>query len=178
MYRTVHIHVTKEQLELLSQLNSRDPIYIDGLLSEVLAQTSFGTMQLVKEYSVDLAAELWKNIPNVPEIDFRSRSIYVNVLLLVFMYFVCRRFNISYMVALAFSGVYCLYEYLDYECHKVNINHCFINLCSYGSLHNFTQKKLTFVPNSESNWIGPLIIFMAKKRILVQHIQRTIGLRG
>lgn len=101
---------------------SRDPRYVDGLVSEVLAQTSFGTVQLVKEYSVDLAAELWKRMPNVPDVDVRavvrSRSIFINVLLLVVIYFTCRRYNISYLVTLLFAGVYCLYEYLDYECHR------------------------------------------------------------
>lgn len=113
--------MTKEQLELLS--DSRDSRYIDGLISDVLAQTSFGTMQLVKEYSVDLAVELWKHVPDLSNVDFRnvvrSRSVFINVLLLVALYFTCRRYNISYMVTLAFAGVYCLYEFLDYECHKV-----------------------------------------------------------
>lgn len=121
MYRTVHIHVTEEQLALLRE--SRDPIHIDGLISHVLAQTNFGTMQLVKEYSLDLSAQLWKHMPTMLDIDFqhvvRSRSIIINFLLLVAIYFLCRRYNISYLVALAFAGAYCLYQYLDYECHKV-----------------------------------------------------------
>lgn len=119
MYRTVHIHATKSQFEMLRDL--RDPRHIDGLLSEILAQTSFGTIQLVKEYTLDLSAALWKNIPDIPDVRMlvRSRSILINFLLLVAMYFMCRRFKISYLVAMAFAGAYCLYEYLDYECHKV-----------------------------------------------------------
>lgn len=146
LYRTVHIHVSKEQLEVLRE--SRDPRHVDGLLSEVLAQTSFGTVQLVKEYSIDLAAELWRRMPNMDvRAVVRSRSICINVLLLVAIYFTCRRYNISYMVTLLFAAIYCLYEYLDYECHRrieldMQIDLIYgaeVNPCSASAKHNWYE---------------------------------------
>ncbi|XP_031636671.1 uncharacterized protein LOC116349398 [Contarinia nasturtii] len=129
MYRNVHIHITKEQLEKLRR--SSDPIYIDGLVSEVLAQTEFGTVQLVKEYTVDLATTVWDNIPKLPsfssvpsisEINFntlpRSRPILINFVIFVMSFFACRRFQIPYLYFILFAIVYCLYEYLDSECHR------------------------------------------------------------
>lgn len=126
MYRTVHIHITKEQLEKLKKMT--DPIHIDGLVSEVLAQTEFGTIQLVKEYTVDVASNIWNHLPEWPpisEINFNalpsSRPILINFTLMVITYFLCRRYRINYLLILFFVLVYCLYEYLDNECHRVSI---------------------------------------------------------
>lgn len=176
MYRTVHIHVTEEQLALLRE--SRDPIHIDGLISHVLAQTNFGTMQLVKEYSLDLSAQLWKHMPTILDIDFqhvvRSRSIIINFLLLVAIYFLCRRYNISYLVALAFAGAYCLYQYLDYECHKVK-RKSFI----WKGVEQFERRNnFSFVFISESNWIWRSILFMVPNGIHVRKHLRTTGSIG
>lgn len=117
----MHIHATEEQLKML--LESKNPVQIDGILSEVLSQTHFGTVQLVKEYTVDITAEIWKNIPPLPTISFQtlpqSKSVLINSSILLVLYLLCRRYNISYFVVLAFAAFYFLYEYLDYECHKV-----------------------------------------------------------
>lgn len=146
LYRTVHIHITKEQLEKLKKSN--DPIYIDGLVSEILAQTEFGTVQLVKEYSVDIAAAIWENIPILPslkeipslsEINFnalpRSRPILINFVALVLSYVLCRRYGINYLIFLLFVFIYCLYEYLDYECHRVSVYLYFSKLSIFLSFH-------------------------------------------
>lgn len=108
--------------------NSEDPLYIDGLVSEILAQTEFGTVQLVKEYTVDVASAIWEHIPPLPsisEINFnalpRSRSIFINIGVMVLTYLVCRRYGINYLVFIFFAFVYCLYEYLDNECHRVSL---------------------------------------------------------
>ncbi|XP_055304634.1 uncharacterized protein LOC129569618 [Sitodiplosis mosellana] len=129
LYRTVHIHITKEQLEKLKKSNN--PIDIDGLVSEVLAQTEFGTVQLVKEYTVDVASTIWEHMPSLPslqdipsfsEINFnalpRSRPILINFVVMILSYIFCRRYGINYLIFLLFVLIYCLYEYLDYECHR------------------------------------------------------------
>lgn len=129
LYRTVHIHVTKEQLEKLK--SSTDPVYIDGLVSEILSQSDFGTVHLVKEYTIDIATTIWNRLPTIPpipslsDINFnelpRSRSIFINFIIVVLTYFICRRYGINFLVAVLFMLVYCLYEYLDAECHKVRV---------------------------------------------------------
>lgn len=120
--------MTKEQLDKLK--TSSDPIFIDGLVSEILSQTQFGTIQLVKEYTVDVASTIWNHIPSLPsipsvsEINFndlpRTRPILINVIILVLTYFLCRRYQINFLIAIFFGLVYCLYEYLDAECHRVS----------------------------------------------------------
>lgn len=127
LYRTVHIHITQAQLDELRKSN--DPIIIDGLISKILAQTEFGTIQLVKEYTVDMATTIWSHLPSfkIPtdsEFIFntlpRSRPIFINFAVIVLTYFLCRRFHINYFVVVFFGLAYCLYEYLDAECHKVS----------------------------------------------------------
>lgn len=144
LYRTVHIHITKEQLDELKK--SKDPIFIDGLISKILAQTEFGTVQLVKEYTVDLAQTIWSHVPSLWSIpndsDFifnslpRSRPILINFAVVILTYLLCRRFHINYFVVVFFGFAYCLYEYLDAECHNVSqfwfvylspINRCHLN---------------------------------------------------
>lgn len=103
-------------------------------MSEILAQTEFGTVQLVKEYTMDVATTIWNHIPSLPsleeipslsEINFnalpRSRPIIINFMILVLSYILCRRYGVNYLIFLFFVFVYCLYEYLDYECHRVSI---------------------------------------------------------
>lgn len=123
-HRTIHIHITKEQLKQFQKTNN--PAYIDGLLSEVLSQNEFGTVQLVKEYTVDVAAVIWEKMPALPsisEMNFsllpRSRPIFINFSLMIVMYFVCRRFGINYLIVVFFILTFCLYEYLDNECQRV-----------------------------------------------------------
>lgn len=119
-------------MELLRK--SKDPIYIDGLISEILSQTQFGTVQLVKEYTVDVATAIWRHLPSLPslptmtsfsDINFnalpRSRPIFINFVILVFTYFLCRRFRVNYFIVVFFAVFYFLYEYLDNECHRVCI---------------------------------------------------------
>lgn len=111
---------------------SNDPVYIDGLVSEILAQTEFGTVQLVKEYTVDVATTIWEHMPSVQdipsslsEINFnalpRSRSILINFSIMIISFVLCRRYGINYLIFLLFVFMYCLYEYLDYECHRVSV---------------------------------------------------------
>lgn len=125
LYRTVHIHVTKDQLDELKK--SKDPVFIDGLVSKILAQTEFGTVQLVKEYTVDLAQTIWSHMPSLSsDGDFifnslpRSRPILINFAVVILSYLVCRRFHINYLVVAFFGLTYFLYEYLDAECHNVS----------------------------------------------------------
>lgn len=131
MYRNVHIHITKEQFEKLQKSN--DPAYIDGVVSEVLAQTEFGTVQLVKEYTTDVITSIWSHMPKLPsfssmpaidDINFntlpRSRSIFINFIVVVLSFFACRHFKIPYLVFVFFATVYFLYEYLDSECQRVS----------------------------------------------------------
>lgn len=109
---------------------SKDPTYIDGLLSEVLAQTEFGTMQLVKEYTMDITTTIWNHVPKLWSIptdsEFifnslpRSRPIFINFAIIVLTYLLCRRFHINYAAVVFFGLAYCLYEYLDTECHNVS----------------------------------------------------------
>lgn len=112
---------------------STDPIFIDGLVSEILAQTEFGTVQLVKEYTIDVATKVWNHMPSLPsmpsfsdmsDINFnalpRSRPILINFIVLVLTYCLCRRYGINFLVVLFFGLLYGLYEYLDTECHKVS----------------------------------------------------------
>lgn len=111
---------------------SSDPVYIDGLMSEVLAQTEFGTVQLVKEYTIDVATTIWEHMPSLQdmpsslsEINFnalpRSRPILINFLVMIISFVLCRRYGINYLIFLLFVLMYCLYEYLDYECHRVSV---------------------------------------------------------
>lgn len=127
LYRTVHIHITEEQMNALKQ--TQDPIIIDGLLSQIFAQTEFGTVQLVKEFSMDIAKAIWNGVskwsnPIDSDIIFsslpRSRSILINFSIIICTYFLCRRYGINYLVVVFFGLVYCLYAYLDAECHNVS----------------------------------------------------------
>lgn len=132
LYRTVHIHITKEQMDELQK--SDDPMIIDGLLSKILAQTEFGTIQLVKEYVVDITANIWNHMPplewpftshsdHIFDILPRSRPIFINFAVVILTYLLCRRFRINYLVVAFFGLAYYLYEYLDDECHKrIEIN--------------------------------------------------------
>lgn len=134
----MHIHITKEQMERLKK--SDDPVYMDGVISDVLAQTDFGTIQLVKEYTVDVTSTIWDRLPSLPslpdmsEINFntfpRSRPILINFTILLLTFFACRRFGISYFIVIFFALVYCLYEYLDNECHRVSIQYFFVKYFS------------------------------------------------
>lgn len=109
---------------------SRDPIVIDGLISKILAQTEFGTVQLVKEFTVDIAQTIWEHMPSLwsiptdSDIIFnslpRSRPIFINFAVIVLTYLVCRRFHINYLAVVFFGLTYFLYEYLDAECHNVS----------------------------------------------------------
>lgn len=126
LYRTVHIHMTKKQVEMLQK--STDPVYIDGLISEILSQTQFGTVQLVKESVIDVASTVWNHMPSMPsmsDINFnalpRSRPILINFVIMIFTYFMCRRFRVNCLVVVFFALVYFLYEYLDNQCHRVSV---------------------------------------------------------
>lgn len=113
-------------------------------MSEILSQTQFGTMHLVKEYTVDVASTIWNSLPSLPsipslsEINFnalpRSRPILINVTILVLTYFVCRRYKINFLIAIFFGIIYCLYEYLDAECHRVSPILFFISFILNGKI--------------------------------------------
>lgn len=108
--------MTEEQLLKLNKL--RDAEDIDGLVAEILAQTKFGAFQIVKEYTVDII-DVLRPVFNI-EIPPRAKSLIVNFILLLFAYLACRRFQINFLVVMFFTAAYFLYEYLDYECHKVS----------------------------------------------------------
>lgn len=91
------------------------------MLAEILQQSNFGTIQLVKEYTKEITSTFWSNMSINLGIPSRTRVIVTNFALLVFTYLACRRFNINFMVAIAFTITYFLYEYLDYGCHKVSL---------------------------------------------------------
>lgn len=136
-----------------------DPVYVDGLVSEILSQTDFGTVQLVKEFTVDIATNIRNHlgslpslpsIPTLSEINFnalpRSRQILINFIMMVLTYFVCRRYRINYLIFLFFAFIYFLYEYLDNECHRVSLfffcKKCFPNsfvlmLCNIHGMNIF-----------------------------------------
>lgn len=125
-YRSVHIHATEEQLTKLDKLS--DPNDIDGMLAEILAQSNFGTKQLVKEHTLNVpAVSVWSKFSFGYDIPPRTRQITINFALLVFAYIVCRRCGINFLVVIVFGLGYFLYEYLDYECHKVRVQMDFIN---------------------------------------------------
>lgn len=117
-HRTIHIHATKEQLENLKK--TMDAKKIDGLISDILAQTEFGTLQLIQEYAIDIIDTIWNQFPiwNANILP-RSQTVFTNFTLFVIAYFVCRRYNMSFLIAVFFASIYFLYEYLDYECHQV-----------------------------------------------------------
>lgn len=117
LYRSVHIHATEEQLLKLHKL--ADPDEIDGMLAEILSQSNFGATQLIKEYTMEATSSIWDNISFSFDIPPRTKEITTNFALLVFAYIVCRRYGINFMVVITFGVGYLLYEYLDYECHKV-----------------------------------------------------------
>lgn len=119
--------MTEEQMDALKK--AHDPVVIDGLLSKILAQTEFGTVQLIKEYTMDIATTIWSHVPSwsIPtdsDIIFnslpRSRPIFINFAVVILTYLLCRRFHINYLVVVLFGLLYCLYEYLDAECHNVS----------------------------------------------------------
>lgn len=123
--------MTQKQLDQLKASN--DPIFVDGLISEILSQTEFGTVQLVKEFTVDIVSTVWDHSPSLPSISNinfnalpRSRPILINFVMMILTYFVCRRFRINYLIVVFFAIVYFLYEYLDNECHRVSIMYGFI----------------------------------------------------
>lgn len=123
--------MTQNQLDQLKASN--DPIFVDGLISEILSQTEFGTVQLVKEFTVDVVSTVWDHLPSLPSISNinfnalpRSRPILINFVMMILTYFVCRRFRINYLIVVFFAIVYFLYEYLDNECHRVSSMYGFI----------------------------------------------------
>lgn len=161
-------------MELLRK--SKDPIYIDGLISEILSQTQFGTVQLVKEYTVDVATTIWRHLPSLPslptmtsfsDINFnalpRSRPIFINFVILVFTYFLCRRFRVNYFIVVFFAVFYFLYEYLDNECHRVCIY--ILLAASIFILKIVYLIDDFFIVYSESNLMKPLNLFMVKRKI-------------
>lgn len=118
----MHIHVTEEQLTKLK--NAKDSDEIDAIIPQILAQTNFGTIQLVKEAALDVASTLFKAIPSFDisfEIPSRTIEITINFALLVGGYVFCRRYGIRFMIVIVFACIYFLYLYLDYECRKVII---------------------------------------------------------
>lgn len=119
LYRSIHIHATEKQLLKLQKLTNPDDI--DGMLSEILAQSNFGMTQLIKEYALEVTSTIWGNLSFGIDVPPRTKEITINFALLVFTYIVCRRFGISFMVVILFGVGYFLYEYLDYECHKVSL---------------------------------------------------------
>lgn len=118
MHRSVHIHATEAQLEKLFKLSK--PNDIDGLLAEILVQSNFGMTQLIKEYTIGVSSTAWDGLPFAFDIPPRTREITFNFALLVLTYIICRRLRINFMLVIIFGLVYILYEYLDYECHKVS----------------------------------------------------------
>lgn len=95
------------------------PDDIDGMLAEILAQSNFGTTQLIKEYTREVTSTIWDSLSFSFDMPSRTKDITINFVLLVFAYIVCRRFGINFLVVIIFGVGYFLYEYLDYECHKV-----------------------------------------------------------
>lgn len=102
----------------LHKLTSPDDI--DSMLAEILAQSNFGTTQLIKEYTREVTSTIWDSLSFSFDIPSRTKDITINFALLVFAYIVCRRFGINFLVVIIFGMGYFLYEYLDYECHKVS----------------------------------------------------------
>lgn len=96
------------------------PDDIDGMLAEILAQSNFGTTQLIKEYTMEVTSTVWDSLSFSFDIPSRTKETTINFALIVFAYIVCRRFGINFLVVLIFGVGYLLYEYLDYECHKVS----------------------------------------------------------
>lgn len=121
MYRSIHIHATEEQLEKLHTLSKPDNI--DGLLEEILSQSDFGMTQLIKEYTMDISSTIANHFSFNFDIPPRTKQISINFALLVIVYIICRRLRINFVVVIVFSVAYFLYEYLDYECHKVSCAH-------------------------------------------------------
>lgn len=123
----MHIHATEQQLLKLEKLS--DPNDIDELLAEILAQTNFGTIQLVKEATYDAASALFRAIPSFDisfDIPSRTIEITINFALLVGGYILCRKYGINFLIVVVFAAIYFLYMYLDYECQKVvsESSHC------------------------------------------------------
>lgn len=91
------------------------------MLSEILAQSNFGMTRLIKEYTLEVTSTIWENLSFGIDVPPRTKEITINFALLVIAYIVCRRFGISFIVVILFGVGYFLYEYLDYECHKVSV---------------------------------------------------------
>lgn len=119
----MHIHATEEQLLKLEKLS--DPNDIDELLADILAQTNFGTMQLVKEATYDAASAVFRAIPlfNIA-IPSRTIELTINFALLVGGYILCRKYGVNFLIVVVFATIYLLYLYLDYECQKVVSYYC------------------------------------------------------
>lgn len=126
-HRTIHIHVTEAQLQKLTKLTRSNEL--DGVISDILAQSEFGTLHAIKELAVDVFSE-WKRRftfdfehfdwielqKDIPVITFD------NVLKLIAFgaaYFVCRRFGVNFGIVVVGAGLYFLYLHLDFECRKV-----------------------------------------------------------
>lgn len=92
------------------------------MLAEILAQSNFGVTQLIKEYTMEVTSTVWDKISFSMDIPPRTKQITINFALLVFAYIACRRVGINFMLVIAFGVLYFLYEYLDYECHKVSMH--------------------------------------------------------
>lgn len=115
------------------------PSEIDGLTSEILSQSKFGTLQAVREYTADV----WNTWKQRLTFDFDWSNIQVEIpritidnIAKLFAFFgaflICRRFNISFVFVMISAGLYFLYLHLDFECRKV----CRRRLLKL--LHNFT----------------------------------------
>lgn len=116
-YRTMHIHATDKQLSKLERMS--DPNDIDEYIAEILSQTNFGTIQLVKEATYDVASAIYNAMPHI-EIPAKTIEIATNFAFLVAGYVVCRQFGVNFAIVLIFAAIYFLYQYLDYECRKVS----------------------------------------------------------
>lgn len=116
----MHIHATEKQLSQLESLT--DPKDIDGLIAEILAQTNFGTLQLVKEATLDAAATVFNALPTFNiEIPSRTVELMINFSLLIAGFIACRRLGVNFVIVCFFVAIYLLYEFLDYECRKVSL---------------------------------------------------------
>lgn len=128
-HRTINIHISEEQLQRFTKLTK--PSEIDDLISEILSQSKFGTMQALREFTADVWLT-WKRRLTFdfdwPDISMETPRITVDnvVKLIVFagILFVCRRYNISVFYVFASGALYFLYLHLDFECRKVSSCRC------------------------------------------------------
>lgn len=161
-------------------------------MSEVLAQTEFGTVQLVKEYTVDVVTTIWDHIPSLPsineleipsfsDINFnalpRSRPILINFVILLLSYVLCRRYGINYLIFLLFVFVYCLYEYLDYECHRVSTYLYYVSLSIFLDFNVNVNKFQLFILTQRklSDQITFLLYFFSQRIELNEAVDFIYG---